>query len=71
MQMTMEAVCILTQEKPDWDTVRDDTVFAGLGSVMERFAGGELAFWSVEQFGAGASSTISSQCLPVSPVHCD
>lgn len=26
VQMTMEAVCILKQEKPDWDTVRSETI---------------------------------------------
>lgn len=26
VQMTMEAVCILKQEKPDWDTVREQIV---------------------------------------------
>jgi hypothetical protein len=28
VQMTMEAVCILKQEKPDWDTVREQRLAA-------------------------------------------
>lgn len=42
VQMTLEAVCILKQEKPDWDTVRHWGMSGVNGRAMGRAQSGGL-----------------------------
>jgi hypothetical protein len=42
VQMTLEAVCILKQEKPDWDTVRQWGMPGGDGQAVGRAQAGGM-----------------------------